>query len=630
MTNNGKLKNKSALKKELGLLGVFSIAAGSMISSGIFVLPGIAYAIAGPAVILAYALASLLMIPVMLSKAELCTAMPKSGGSYVYIERSLGPLVGTIAGFANWMSVALKATFALIGIGALGALLIPGQGEWVLKITALSACFVFAAINIVSTKESGRLQYLLVFGLLAIIAAYVVAGGSKLNENNYIPFIPSGMESVFAVVGMVAVAYGGLTKVVSISEEVENPTKNLPLGMFIAFGVVNVLYVLVIFVTVGVVDGNALSGSLVPISLGAKATMGPVGAIVVDIGAFLAFATTANSGILSSSRVPMAMSRDGLLPEFFSRTNKRFKTPIASICLTASFMMALIMFLSVEDLVKTASSMMLLLFGLVNISVIILRESGIQNYRPTFRAPLYPWLQIISTVIYGFLIFEMGQMPLLITTVFILVAILWYLVYVHIRIDRQSALVYLVKRVISRHIGRARLDEELVQILLDRDEVAFDRFDHLIKECPVLDIEEGLSAKELFRRIAEVLSPRVGLTKDALYELFLERERESSTIIEPGLAIPHVIVPGEKVFDLVLVRCKKGAVFSELQEPVRIAFVLVGSTDERNYHLRALMNIANIIQETDFQKLWMDAPGPQQLRDIVLLSKRTRHQASPV
>jgi amino acid transporter/mannitol/fructose-specific phosphotransferase system IIA component (Ntr-type) len=616
----------SPLKKELGLLSVFSIAAGAMISSGLFVLPGIAYARAGPGVILAYALASFLMIPVMLSKAELSTAMPKSGGSYFFIERSLGPLVGTVAGFTSWLSIALKATFALVGIGTLGTLLFPQLGEWALKGTALVAGVIFVALNAVSTKESGRVQYLLVLGLLAIIAAYVVRGIPRVTETRYIPFIPAGWQSVFAVVGMVAVSYGGLTKVVSISEEVRNPTRNLPLGMFIAFGVVSILYVVAIFTTVGLVEGQELAGSLVPISLGAEAAMGPVGTVMVNIGALLAFATTANSGILSASRAPLAMSRDGLLPGFFSMTSKRFGTPLASIWFTALFMMGLIVFLSVEDLIKTASTMMLLLFGLVNLSVIIMRESGIQNYRPTFRAPLYPWLQIIATVIYGFLVFEMGRMPLLLTAGFILAAVCWYFGYVHLRIERQSALVYLVKRILSRHIGRTGLDEELVKILLERDEVAFDRFDHLISDCPILDIQESINARQLFRRLAETLSSRVGLTPDSLYNLFLERERESSTVIQPGLAIPHVVVPGERIFDIVLVRCKGGVVFSELQAPVSTAFVLVGSADERNYHLRALMTIAHIIQEPGFEQRWMAAATPQQLRDIVLLSRRTREK----
>lgn len=621
-----------ALKRELGLFSVFSIAAGAMISSGLFVLPGLAYEKAGPAVVLAYGLASLLILPVMLSKAELATAMPKAGGNYFFIERSLGPLAGSIAGFADWFSVTLKAAFALVGIGALGMLLkeevapgfFPQWGEYGLKVTALAACAVFAVLNLVSTKGVGRLQIGLVLMLLAILAAYVFRGVQATEGTRYMPFLPAGWQAVFAVAGMVFVSYGGLTKVVAIGEEVRDPKRNIPLGMFAAFFVVSALYVLAVFVTVGVVDGKDLSGSLVPITLGAKPVLGVWGALVVDFAAFLAFATTANAGILAASRSPMAMSRDGLLPEFLARTNRRFGTPHVAIAFTTAFVMAVIAFLSVEDLVKTASTMMIVTFTLVNVSVIIMRQSGIQNYRPSFRAPLYPWLQIAAIVVYGFLIFEMGAVPLILTGVFALLAMLWYLAYVRPRIERESAFVYMVKGLVSSGISRPDLEDELKQITIERDEIAHDRFDQLVKEAVVLDIEGCMSAKEMFRRIAEAMAPRVGLESERLYNLFIEREKESSTVIRPGVAIPHVVVGGEGIFDLLLVRCRDGVIFSELHPAVTTAFVLVGSKDERNYHLRALMSVAHIVEEAGFQERWQKARGPEELRDLVLLSSRTR------
>jgi len=107
------------LKKQLGCLEVFAVASGAMISSGLFVLPAIAYAKAGPAVVLSYLFASLLIIPSLLSKAELSTAMPRAGGTYFYVERSLGPIWGLFGGLANWFSVALKSAFAVVGMAVL-------------------------------------------------------------------------------------------------------------------------------------------------------------------------------------------------------------------------------------------------------------------------------------------------------------------------------------------------------------------------------------------------------------------------------------------------------------------------------------------------------------------------------
>ena len=106
-----------ALKRELGPISVFAVGAGAMISSGVFVLPAIAFAVVGPGVYLCFLLAAVLLVPTVLSKAELMTAMPKAGGTYYYIDRSLGPGFGTVGGLAAWASLAFKSAFALLGIG---------------------------------------------------------------------------------------------------------------------------------------------------------------------------------------------------------------------------------------------------------------------------------------------------------------------------------------------------------------------------------------------------------------------------------------------------------------------------------------------------------------------------------
>jgi amino acid transporter/mannitol/fructose-specific phosphotransferase system IIA component (Ntr-type) len=616
------------LSRELGLFGVFSIAAGAMISSGLFVLPGLAFAYAGPAVIVSYALASLLMIPVTLAKVELVTAMPRSGGSYFYIGRSLGPLAGAIAGFCNWISIALKSSFALVGIGALTAFVVPLPEPWEMRVSAIVACLFFTMLNLVGTRHAGRFQVALVVGLLAILCAYVFRGMPMVEGNRYLPFAPFGWQKVVMVSGMVFVSYGGLTKVVDVSEEVRNPTRNLPWGMALAFLVVSGLYIAVVFVTVGLVDAGSLAGSLVPIELGARPALGKVGVLLVEFAAFLAFATTANAGIMSASRSPMAMSRDGLLPPVISRTNRRFGTPDVAIGVTSLFMVSVIAFLSIEDLVKTASSMMLFVFMLDNLSVVVMRHSGLQNYRPTFRTPFCPWMQIIAIGVYVFLIFEMGTIPLVLTAAFAVLASAWYFLYAAKRADFDSALVFLVKNIVAADIGRTGLEDELRHITLERDEVSQDRFDRLVQEGVVLDIDRELKATQLFEMLAETLAPRAGLSRKALYERFLKREKEGHSVIRPGLAIPHVIVPGANLFQLALVRCKPGIVFSELNPPVTTAFVLVGSQDQRNYHLRALMNIAHVVQEEHFDERWNAAPDPQALKDIVLLSSRPRDTAT--
>jgi APA family basic amino acid/polyamine antiporter len=619
----------AALKKQLGLLDVFCVAAGAMVSSGLFVLPALAYAKAGPAVILAYLLASLLVIPSVLSKAELATAMPRAGGTYFYVERSLGPIFGLFGGLANWFSLALKSAFAIIGMAILIEVVLqmafPAElSHWHIKAIAAVCCIGFTSLNIVSVKHTSRFQIVLVFSLLFILAVFVFFGASAVEPIRYSGFMEKGWLAVLATAGLVFISFGGLTKVASIAEEVKQPGRNLPLGMILAWFVVSLFYITVIAITVGSVDGPELAGSYAPISLTASKFMGPAGFAILSLAAIAAFVTTANGGILAASRCPLAMSRDRLLPTFLARIGGRFNTPHISIIFTGGFMIIAIVFLDIESLVKTASTLMIILFILVNISVIIMRESKIQSYRPQFKSPMYPYVQIFAIIAYATLIIDMGKVPLLISAAFVVLSAAWYVLYVSRRVRRASAAMHIVTRVTDKQLESVTLEDELRDILIERDDIITDRFDQLIKECEILDIKGKRNADKVFRRAARILADRLGSDEFVLFEKFLHREAEGSTVIQPGLAIPHIIVEGQSKFDILLVRAVDGIEFSSAPDPVKTIFVLAGSKDERNYHLRALMAIAQIAQEKDFEKRWLAAAGPDQLRNLILLSTRKR------
>jgi mannitol/fructose-specific phosphotransferase system IIA component (Ntr-type) len=318
------------------------------------------------------------------------------------------------------------------------------------------------------------------------------------------------------------------------------------------------------------------------------------------------------------------MSRDQLLPLPLALVNDRFKTPHISILLTASFMIAAIVFLDIEVLVKTASTLMLILFILDNASVIIMRESRIQSYRPKFRSPLYPYLHIFAIIAYGALIVDMGAIPLMITAAFIGLSVAWYGLYVSRRVSRASAVMHVVERVTDRELKTVTLENELRDILIERDDIIEDRFDQLIRECEILDIKGKRPAEKVFREVSAILAERLQTDEFLLFEKFLHREAEGSTVIQPGLAIPHVVVEGEKKFDVLLIRARDGIEFPHADDPVRIMFVLAGSRDERNYHLRALMAIAQIAQEKHFEQQWLAARDTQAIRNLILLSTRKR------
>jgi amino acid transporter/mannitol/fructose-specific phosphotransferase system IIA component (Ntr-type) len=618
----------SKLKRELGLLDVFCIATGAMISSGLFVLPGILFARVGPAVCFSYLIASVLLLPSLLSKAELATALPKAGGDYFFIDRSIGPLFGMLGGLAAWVSLAFKTAFALIGMGAFARLLWPGLSELETRLIALGLCVLFMLVNLWGAKHAGRLQVLLVAGLLALLAAYVGIGVGATAPARYRPLLPHGLNPLLLGAAMAFVSFGGLTKAASVAEEVKNPGRNLPLGMFAAYAVVTLVYVAAAYVTVGLVPADELAGSLTPLSLGGHAIWPRVGLVAMSIAALFAFVSTANAGILAASRAPLAMSRDGLLPELFGHVNERRGTPHYAVVFTALFIGG-VLFLDIELFVKSASAMKILLFAFSMVSLILLRESRIASYQPKFRVPCYPWLYIVGIIAYAFLLVELGTLPLLITGGILGGGLAWYGLYARTHVVRESALTHLAKRIASRSLPSHDLEAELAEIVHERDVEVEDRFDRLVRECTILDLEGSPSRDEALRTVAEQLAAHLTMSADEVERLLRQREEATSTIIRPGLAIPHIVVEGTGRFDILLVRCREGVGFTPDGPPVHALFVLIGSADERNYHLRALMAVAEIVQNPHFDRNWRRARTTEDLRRLILVAQRRRESPLP-
>jgi APA family basic amino acid/polyamine antiporter len=608
------------LRRELNLLGVFCIASGAMISSGLFILPGLAYSKAGPAVIICYLLAGLLSLPGMLSIAEMTTAMPKAGGDCFTIIRSMGPAVGTAAGLLSWFSLSMKSAFALVGMSVFTVFIVDID----IHAIAVLFCLIFLFINIIGIKEAGRTQVVLVVGLLALMILYIFFGLPAVKVENFAPFAPHGLAGIFFTTGFVFVSYAGLLKIASVAEEIKNPTRNIPLGMILSLLVVSILYTLMIFVTTGVADAANLGQSLTPISDGAAVFMGQAGRIALAIAAILAFLSTANAGIMTAARSLVPLSHDSLLPAFFGKINAKFGTPVNSLLFTGLFII-LALFLKLEILVEAASVVLILTNILSCTSVIILRESRIQNYQPHFRAPLYPWMQIIGIIGFCFVLIKMGKEALSISFILIISGLFVYWFYGRIRTNREYALLHLVERITARELTTYSLETELREIIRERDEIVKDRFDHIIEQSVVLDIENSISAEEFFKLVVQEMSPRVKAEPALILKAIIDRERQSSTVIGGNLAIPHIVIEGEGTFDVLIARCKDGIVFSELEPNVIAAFVILGTRDERNFHLYSLAAIAQIVQDPSFEKKWMAAKSKEALRDIVLLGKRKRH-----
>ena len=612
------------LNKKLGFFDVFCIAGGAMISSGLFVLPGLAHAQAGPAVVFSYFFAGLLAAAGMLSVAEIITAMPKAGGDYFFITRTMGPAAGAVAGLLSWFSLSLKASFALMGMSSFLAPLL----GWEPLMVSIPTALLFIGLNVAGIQHASRFQSLLVVGLLFLMSFYVFLGAQNIRWAFFEPFAPHGWPAVFSTAGLVFVSYGGLLKVASVAEEIKEPGKVIPLGMISALLVVGFFYVAMVFVTSGVMGPSDLDHSMSPISDGARAFFGPSGAAMMSLAAGLAFISTANAGIMAASRYLLALSRDELIPGFLSRVSRRFGTPYAAVLITG-FFVTISLFLNTEVLIKSASTVLILTYLLGNLCVVVLRESRLLNYRPKFRSPWYPWIQIAGSGGCLLLLLEMGLEAMLISLVLILGGLTFYWFYGRIKANREFALLHLLDRVMDKELAGEVLESELSDVIRERDEMCADPFDEVISRAQIMDISGPLEREAFFQRLAEQLSESLGLPPEVLHRTLEERELGPVSEIMPGVAVSDGVVPGRDFFELLAVRCIPGVKLMPQPPPVETFFMILASRDKRDSYLRTLAVLAQIAGDRSFENHWRNAKGEARLRDVLRLTERKRVCSMP-
>jgi len=434
------------LNRSLGLYSSMMISMGAMIGSGIFVLPALGFKKAGPAVILAYVLAAVVVLPAALSKAEMATAMPESGGTYLYIDRALGPMAGTVAGIGAWFSLVFKSSFALVGLGAYLLLVAPVPAA-VVKPVALGLGALVVVLNVRGTKLSGQVQAVVVSVVVVGLAAYTLNAAPIADAGRFAPFRTHGSGGVVTAAAFVFVSYAGVTKIASVAEEVADPGQNLPRAILGSMAIMVALYVAVVAAIVGLADAETLKhggpdggASLTPMADGAALLFGGLGVVLVSVLAIVSLTSMANAGVLSSSRFPLAMSRDDLLPQPLVTIDPKFHTPRNSILLTGAVLLALIAFVPVVELAKLASAFQILVFSFENVALVAFRRSGSSTYDPSFTAPGYPYVQVFGLFAGLALLTQMGTVPILGAVAIVGGGVAVYLAYGRSRVDRTGLL----------------------------------------------------------------------------------------------------------------------------------------------------------------------------------------------
>jgi amino acid transporter len=408
---------KIQIERTVGLVGVIIISLSAMLGSGLFVLPSFAAVIMNEGIWLAFLLSASVVLPGAFSKSELASGMPSSGGSYVYLERTYGPMVGTISGLGLWASFLLKASFALIGFSAY-MYTITNYFEFELDTFAvsISALVLITVVNLLGVKKVKAIQapiLAVTLGLLFVISIMALFDQSTDLARPWNAAVNADPWTIAETAAFVFVAYAGVTKVAAIGGEVKNPGRNLPRGIMLSLLIATILYCSITYIMMAAIPGEWWISDGVtiedPIYIFVSTVAGTKVGVVAAILAVLTMISMALAGILAASRFLYAMAKDKLLPQSLEELNSKYETPHWPIIITAFSMGMAIIFLDVASVAKLASGFKIMIFIMINSCIIILRQTSYKHdWKPEYYSPFYPLIHIWGIVAGIILILIMG------------------------------------------------------------------------------------------------------------------------------------------------------------------------------------------------------------------------------
>lgn len=410
--------------RDLGLFDASMIGIGAMIGAGIFVLTGIAAGQAGPGALLAFALNGVVTMLTALCYAELASVYPKSGGGYSYIKKAFSGPTGFAAGWMLWFCYIIACALYALGFGSyfweLGHAYFPALTTFVfgfagdhaplLFMTALVSV-TFLLINMRGTAITGSVENLLTMAKILILLVFIAYGIQQIFNlpavaaASFKPFLPNGMGGVVLAMGLTFIAFEGYDLIATVAEEIKKPEKTIPRATLISLVITVAIYLLIVFVSIGAIQPDEGTSweflgkhQETAIVKAAESFMPFFGVMLIIFGGLLSTISALNATILASSRVAFSMSRDRVLPQSLSRIHRARRTPHIAIAVTGVFVLVLAMLFPIAVIGSAASVMFLLIFTLVNLSLIALRRK-FPEMRGGFRVPLYPITPIAAIIL---------------------------------------------------------------------------------------------------------------------------------------------------------------------------------------------------------------------------------------
>jgi basic amino acid/polyamine antiporter, APA family len=424
-----------ALRKTLSALDLTVFGVGVIIGTGIFVLTGkVAKENAGPSVSLAFVVAGVVCALAAICYAEFASTVPVAGSAYTFSYASLGELPAWIIGWDLVLEFALGTAVVAVGWSGYVRSLLDTAG-WHLPsalagrddahgfgfdILAAALVLVLTGILVLGMKLSARITELVVAIKVTVVLIVIVAGAFLIKSDNYKPFVPKaesveaggnlkapliqlmfgwapsnfGVMGIFTAASVVFFAFIGFDVVATAAEETRNPQRDMPRGILGSLLVCTTLYVAVSIVVTGMQHYTKLSVDA-PLADAFKETGHPWFAGVISFGAAVGLTTVCLILLLGQSRVFFAMSRDGLLPRFFSIVHPRFKTPHRPTILLGVVIAVVAGFTSLSELAELVNIGTLFAFIVVAVGVIVLRRTRPDLPR-AFRTPWVPALPVLS------------------------------------------------------------------------------------------------------------------------------------------------------------------------------------------------------------------------------------------
>ncbi len=439
VTDETTVHEDAELERTIGLVGGLAIGIGTMIGAGIFVFPGLAAGNAGPAATLSFAIGGVVALLVALPASELATAMPRSGGGYYFISRSMGTGYGAIVGLGLWMGLVFASAFYLVGLGHYATAVLAEVGITLAVSPVIPLGLAFAvgltALSIAGTENTTKIQNVVVVVLLAILTAFLSYGsldalGVFGRESTPETFFSQGYFPVLQTAALVFTSYLGFAQVATVAGDIKQPSRNLPLAMVGSVIVVTIFYVVTIFVATSAFGAERLEGfgetAMVEV---AREFVGLPGAVAILFAGLLATFSSANASILSASRTVYALSRDALIPQKASEINLRYGTPHIALFAAGGPIFVLVATGQVELLAEVASFLHLIMYGLICIALLVLRRQGPDWYEPSFRMPGYPALPALGALASFALIAFMQPASIVVGAVVMAVSYGWYRYY---------------------------------------------------------------------------------------------------------------------------------------------------------------------------------------------------------